>query len=96
MDNMTLSMLSGIILSIGFSYIPGVHEKFMALDGVRKRLVLLAIMAVVTLAQFVYRSDFSLPAAWRAIGYFALETMANQATYAIVPQPQQPSTEPPQ
>jgi hypothetical protein len=44
MTSETLSLIAGAALSLAFSYIPGLHERFAALDATRKRLVLLGLL----------------------------------------------------
>ncbi|OQA20937.1 MAG: hypothetical protein BWY63_01436 [Chloroflexi bacterium ADurb.Bin360] len=46
----TLAAVAAVILSLAFSYVPGLSDKFETLDGTHKRLVMLACLAVVALA----------------------------------------------
>jgi len=76
---MTAEMISasaGILLSLVFSYVPGLSDWFNALDGAHKRLVMLAALV--------------LPACSQAGLLSLLEALiaalvANQATYMISP-----------
>jgi hypothetical protein len=42
----SLSLIAGAALSLAFSYLPGLHERFAALDPTRKRLVLLGLLVL--------------------------------------------------
>jgi hypothetical protein len=46
MTSETLSLIAGATLSLAFSYLPGLHERFAALDPTRKRLVMLALLVL--------------------------------------------------
>ncbi len=41
-----LSMIAGVILSLAFSYIPGLSQWFAGRDGTFKRLVMLLLLAI--------------------------------------------------
>jgi len=47
-----LTAASGVLLSLGFSYIPGLQTRFDRLDGVHKRLVMLGLLALASLGVF--------------------------------------------
>ena len=47
-----LSSMAGILLSLGFSYIPGLHDRFDSLQPTHKRLVMLSLLAVCALSVF--------------------------------------------
>lgn len=40
----SLSLIAGTILSLAFSYVPGLHDRFEPLDATRKRLILLGLL----------------------------------------------------
>jgi len=46
----TLSLIAGAALSLAFSYIPGLREDFELLDPTEKRLVMLGLLLVTTVA----------------------------------------------
>jgi len=47
-----LTAVCGVLLSLGFSYIPGLQARFDQLDGVYKRLVMLGLLAITSLGVF--------------------------------------------
>lgn len=47
-----LASVAGIVLSLAFSYIPGLSDWYAALNGVNKRLVMLVIVVVIAAAAF--------------------------------------------
>ena len=47
-----LSSVAGIILSLAFSYLPGVSDWFSGLDGVHKRLIMAGLLLVVAVGAF--------------------------------------------
>jgi hypothetical protein len=47
-----ISAVAGVILSLLFSYMPGLKDWFASLDGTYKRLVMIGLMLVVALAAF--------------------------------------------
>lgn len=47
-----LATVAGIVLSLAFSYIPGLADKYAALDGTTKRLVMLVIVIGVAAGAF--------------------------------------------
>jgi hypothetical protein len=47
-----LAVISGASLSLAFAYIPGAADWFARLDGTRKRLVMLALLALASLVTF--------------------------------------------
>jgi hypothetical protein len=96
MTAIQLSTISAIVLSLAFSYIPGIQKSFDKLDGVYKRLVMLLLIALVTGITFGL-SCFPIfagivPVQCNQAGAVALLTafiqavIANQATFLISPQ----------
>jgi len=92
----TLSLIAGAALSLAFSYIPGLHERFAALDPTHKRLVMLALL--VLSAGAVYGlSCLGWGLAWGVVltcdrsglagllEQLLLAVIANQGVYAITP-----------
>jgi len=47
-----LSAIAGVVLSLAFSYIPGLNTKFAALDVQYKKLSMLGLLALVAAAVF--------------------------------------------
>lgn len=94
--DMTLSIAAGVALSLVFSYIPQARERFQALDGTHKRLVLLAFMAVIAFVQFAAAGVYTWQAGIDALTAFAVVAIANQTTYQLTPQTAQPRQDPPQ
>jgi hypothetical protein len=47
-----LSMIAGVLLSLGFSYIPGMSDWYARLSPEKKRLLMLGLLAAVALAVF--------------------------------------------
>ncbi|MFO7625418.1 MAG: hypothetical protein R6V73_13815 [Anaerolineales bacterium] len=90
-----ICMAAGVLLSLGFSYMPGLSEKYAALSATHKRLVMLALLAVVTGAVFAL-SCMDAPigletvtctqaGAWGLCRALALAAIANQSAYALSP-----------
>ena len=96
---MSVEMLSGIaavVLSLIFSYVPGSESKWAQLEGVYKRLWMLAGLLAITLAVFAlacsgFAGQFGLEATCDQAGLielvkvFGLAAMANQTAYALTP-----------
>ena len=89
----TLSLAAGIVLSLIFSYIPGLNAKFTALDPDYKRLIMLGALLVTAFGVFGIACS-----GWFEVGIecnqagavqlgtaFVLALIANQAAYAISP-----------
>jgi hypothetical protein len=98
MDAQTLALLAGVILSLLFSYIPGLNVWFAALDGSIKRLVMLALLfvvgvGVVGIACAGFGGDIGVAVSCDRAGFvgvlkaFVLALIANQAAYAATPLP---------
>lgn len=47
-----LAYLAGVVLSLAFSYIPGLKERYDVLDGQYKRLVMAGLLLLVAAATF--------------------------------------------
>jgi hypothetical protein len=52
MNAETLSALAGAILSLAFSYIPGLQARFEPLDGIYKRLIMLGLLVLTASVAF--------------------------------------------
>lgn len=94
-----LASVSGVLLSLAFSYIPGLHEKFNALETIYKRLVIMGLLLIVAAGLFGMSCagivEFAAGAVCDRAGLVELlralflAFVANQATYAFVkPKPQ--------
>jgi hypothetical protein len=97
----TLAMAAGALLSLAFSYIPGLGERYAALTPVAKRLVMLGLLVLVACGAFgltclewgVYfglgGAGSSLacdaPGAAGLLRVLILAVLANQAAYLISP-----------
>jgi ABC-type transport system involved in cytochrome c biogenesis permease subunit len=90
-----LSYYAGILLSLIFSYVPGIEDKYKLLDGVYKRLVMLLLLIITTggifaLACWSVTAEF-IPITCDPVGLKTLVTafigalIANQAVFLISP-----------
>lgn len=100
MNAQELSTLAGMLLSLGFAYIPGVSEWYAALDSTRKRLVMLGLLALVACGALglscagwleLFRQSGSTPPTCDRAGLSGLllalvsAVVANQGTYLLLP-----------
>lgn len=99
-----LAGAAGIVLSLAFSYIPGLSGWYQKQDAVIKRLIMLAMLMVVAgavfglscagwfgMATYVACTQAGVETLVKA---FILAMVANQAAYAISPLPTKPQAEP--
>lgn len=97
MDYNTLILIAGAILSLLFSYIPGLNIWYAALQADTKRLIMAGVLLVTSAAIFGLvcaglAGDFGLTLTCDKqtiiglIKTFVLALIANQTTYAITPQ----------
>ena len=91
-----LSSLAGITLSLLFSYIPGLSSWYETLTATYKRLVMLFLLALTSVASFGLSCLGWLPyfnldiacteqGAVELLSAFVLALVANQSTYLITP-----------
>lgn len=91
-----LALISGTILSLLFSYVPGLNTKFASFDREKKRLIMLGLLAVCALAIYGlacggFAVDLGIAVtcdragAMALIQAFILAVIANQGTYSISP-----------
>lgn len=87
-----LSAIAGILLSLAFSYIPGISDWFDQLDPTRKRLVMASLLFVTALGTFglscaglIDATSCTQAGAWSLVNAFVAALVANQATYLITP-----------
>ena len=94
----TLSSLAAILLSLAFSYIPGLASRYDTLDGVYKRLTMLACLVLICviiagLACSGLAADLGFSVACTKsslltlVNSLILALVANQSTYLITPKP---------
>jgi hypothetical protein len=97
----TIAMAAGVLLSLAFSYIPGLQTWYEALTGTEKRLLMLGLLVLVSggvfgLACLDWSKFFGLPTgnppmtcdapgAGVLIRALILAVIANQAAYQISP-----------
>ena len=88
----SLAMVAGIVLSVLFSYVPGLKGWFEKFGPETKRLVMLGLLALVTAGSFglacagvLTGIECTGAGAFRVIGAFVLAVIANQSAYAISP-----------
>lgn len=86
-----LAALAGILLSLVFSYTPGLQPKYDALPPTTKRLIMLGALALAAAGVLAYqcRADGACYGAnWElAVTAFIAAAVANQATFALTPKP---------
>ena len=87
-----LALFGGIVVSLAFSYLPGVKPRFNALSSDYKRLVSLGALFVVAAAAIglsclgrynIFTCDVD--GAWRALEVFVVAAIANQSAYLLTP-----------
>lgn len=92
----TLSSIAGVILSLAFSYLPGLKRWYGALDGTAKRLVMCAVLSATALGLYAlactpYAELLGISLSCDADGAVMLlrlllsALIANQATYSLTP-----------
>jgi len=88
-----LVAIAGIILSLGFSYIPGLDVKFAALDGVYKRLIMLGLILLTAAGTFglscaglIDAATCDQAGAWGLVQLFIFAAIANQSAYMLSPE----------
>ena len=92
-----LSAIAGIVLSLAFSYIPGLNTKFAALSTEYKKLSMLGLLLAVAGGAFAfsctkYAAMVGLPYTCDEVGAFAVvkvlisAAVANQTTFSLTPQ----------
>jgi undecaprenyl pyrophosphate phosphatase UppP len=88
----TLLIILGAVLSLLFSYVPGLASWFNPLDDTKKRLIMLVLLAVITGAVFglscagiISAVTCDKPGAIGLITAFLFALMANQGTNALSP-----------
>lgn len=88
-----ISALAGSLLSLVFSYVPGLAPKFDALDPTQKRLTMAVAIVVTSAIVYLYshrdnlQAAFTLEALPGLIGPIVFALAANQGTYLLTPKP---------
>jgi hypothetical protein len=87
-----LALTAGVILSLLFSYIPGLNVKFTALDPVYKRLVMLVLIIIsaggifgLSCAGILSYVTCDQAGAWGLVELIVLAAIANQSAYLLSP-----------
>ena len=92
-----LAAVSGVVLSLAFSYIPGLNKKFAALKSDYKRLIMLGALFVVAAGSLglgcigrynLYTCDVD--GVWKALETFIIAAIANQSAYGLTPKGGEP------
>lgn len=89
-----LAAIAGVLLTLVFSYVPGISDKYAALDETYKRLIMLILLALaaggaMALACAGLGPDFNLPftcdraGAVELVRSFVFAVMANQSFYKL-------------
>ena len=93
MDDKTLASLAGVVLSLAFSYVPGLQSWYVELKGEYKRLLMLVVLGLVALGMYAAsRTGWSASVscdgagAKQLVSLFITAVIANQAAYLISPQ----------
>ncbi len=97
MSSEQLGALAGVILSLLFSYVPGLNEKFAALEATIKRLVMAVLLLVVAVgalglscANIINAVACTQAGALALLDTFIATLVANQATFLLSPQKVKP------
>ncbi len=96
MNTDTLTALAGLILSLAFSYLPGLKSRYGALDGTAKRLVMLVVLAATSLSLYALACSpyadllgmtvrCGTSGAIELLRLFLTALIANQAAYSLTP-----------
>lgn len=88
-----LAAVAGVLLSLAFSYVPGLSDKFAALETTMKRLVMAGLLLVVAVAALALSCakvmntvECSQSGAVQLVNVFISALVANQAAFMISPQ----------
>ena len=93
MTSEQLGSIAGIVLSLLFSYIPGVRDRFALLSSTEKSLFMAAMLLAVSIgalglscAAVVNVIECSQSGVVQLVSVFISALVANQATYVLSPQ----------
>lgn len=88
----SLAMLAAVVLSLAFSYIPGLSDWYGALSATHKRLIMAGLLLIVaggafglSCAGIINGVDCDRAGLIDVIWAFILAVIANQSTYALSP-----------
>lgn len=89
-----LATAAGVLLSLGFSYIPNVNTWYAALDSTRKRLLMAGLLAILAIGVYVLgcfdilsvNVECTTSGMWSVVMIYIEAVIANQATFMISPQ----------
>ncbi len=89
-----LSAIAGVLLSLAFSYVPGLSGKFDTLEPTGKRLVMAGLLLLVAVAAFglscskvVDAVACDKPGALGLVSAFIAALVANQGAFLLSPKP---------
>jgi len=92
MSSELLAGTAGIVLSLLFEYMPGLHDWYNALADTKQKLIMLAALLLSAAGIFalacVGKYDLvtcDVNGAWLLVEYFVLAVIANQAAHRISP-----------
>ena len=92
MTEQLLATISGIILSLGFEYIPKFNDWYNALVDSKQKLIMLGALLLASGGVFALaclgRSDLvtcDINGVWKLAELFILATIANQTTHRLSP-----------
>lgn len=89
MSTEQIASLAAIVLSLLFSYVPGLSDWFTTLTGIHKRLVMAGLLVIVALGSVAYtcQADAACYTAnWQAyLNALVAALIANQSAYLITP-----------
>lgn len=87
-----LGAIAGVILSLLFSYVPGLNDKFNSLSATVKRLIMAGLLLLVAIgalalscAQVVVTVECTQAGLLALINVYIAALVANQAAYMITP-----------
>ena len=87
----SLAVIAGVLLSLGFTYIPGLSDWYGALRSTEKRLLMLGLLAASAVGVLAYqcRGEAACYQAGLepAVLAFVAAAVANQTTYLLSPKP---------
>jgi hypothetical protein len=91
-----LSAAAGVILSLSFSYIPGLHERYACLSPTHKRLVMLGLLGVAAMGAYALSCyggslggpqpvECSQAGIWGLLKSLLAAVIANQCAFSVSP-----------
>ena len=96
MEGNLLMSVAGVLMSLTFAYVPGLHEWYAELSGVRKGQVMLlallaaAVVILVASCWLKYAWVTCNEAGWKQLAeMFLYGLMANQAAYLVAVKPRE-------